>query len=609
MRKNFKTLIQLVLFLCICALAYWDVTSLFKDNPVRLRNIRVFKTYDDETFSIIKGKISLGERTVIEEPDRKEMGPLPGGRFVSAFIKEGIDTYDQPYFHSPIVLENVTHWATGYRPVEFKYTTNFSVYDISNQISLFEREDTVYYRIMKDLKSRVTEYKNWSFNPLSRKARSILKFKEMYKGRGNVLTYVTYSQDGIATVRSVFFANKKAYVLEIQSRHNLLELANAHLANITTIDIKAFNENVLFRIVLLPILICVLAIIFIVIYIKPYRNNTIKNKYANTLYQWAIWMTVVNVIIMVLITIRSISNDDFQFVYYGKKCIYLDVVGYVTMVTLVVMSLLFCPYLDRKRKEDYKFDYLIPYKLQSYIDSRMDNVQERKALVSLICYPLFLLGVMPFGIFILAYIIPLTLILLLLLEIRYLYRWIGNDNSSSNTMKAQSFLDYYMLLDLKRNANKNEIEMAFNSAMSKHNYANGNSLYGKQFYNEIQEAYAVLSSANQLRPEYDEEYDRYKSTNEVSYEFANKQLEREIDLIRSRLYGYKKSNENSKKINTVYMSFILLLLSIFVALRIAGVIPPLWGETKEKHKKEIVVYCYEEDFINYNGSFAVSLSC
>jgi hypothetical protein len=352
-----------------------------------------------------------------------------------------------------------------------------------------------------------------------------------------------------------------------------------------------------------------LAIIFIVIYIKPYRNNTIKNKYANTLYQWAIWMTVVNVIIMVLITIRSISNDDFQFVYYGKKCIYLDVVGYVTMATLVVMSLLICPYLNNKRKEEHRFDYLIPNKLQTYLDSRLDNVQERRALVSFLCYPLFTIGVMPFGIFILAYVIPFSLILTLLFEIRHLFRWIGDDSSSANSKKEQSFLDYYVLLDLKRDADKNEIEMAFNSAMSKYNSANGNPLYGKRYYNEIQEAYAVLSSSNQLRPEYDEEYDRYKSTNEVSYEFANKQLEREIDLIRSRLYGYKKSNENSKKINTVYMSFILLLLSIFVALRIAGVIPPLWGETREKHKKEIVVYCYEEDFINYNGSFAVSLSC
>lgn len=607
MRKNFKTLIQLVLFLCICAFAYWDVTSLFKDNPVRLRNIRVFKTYDDETFSIIKGKISLGERTVIEEPDRKEIGPLPEGKFISAFIKEGTDTYYYEYSYP--VGYNEPYGYFGYKSAEFKYTTNLSVYDISDQISLFEREDSAYFRMMKDLKSKVTEYKNWSFNPFNGKAPSIFLNNKPYKGRGNALTYVTRSQDGRATLRSVYFANKKAYVFEVKANHKILEIANAHLANITTIDIKAFNENVLFRIVLLPILICVLAIIFIVIYIKPYRNNTIKNKYANTLYQWAIWMTVVNVIIMVLITIRSISNDDFQFVYYGKKCIYLDVVGYVTMATLVVMSLLICPYLNNKRKEEHRFDYLIPNKLQTYLDSRLDNVQERRALVSFLCYPLFTIGVMPFGIFILAYVIPFSLILTLLFEIRHLFRWIGDDSSSANSKKEQSFLDYYVLLDLKRDADKNEIEMAFNSAMSKHNYANGNSLYGKQFYNEIQEAYAVLSSANQLRPEYDEEYDRYKSTNEVSYEFANKQLEREIDLIRSRLYGYKKSNENSKKINTVYMSFILLLLSIFVALRIAGVIPPLWGETKEKHKKEIVVYCYEEDFINYNGSFAVSLSC
>ncbi|MBR4571954.1 MAG: DnaJ domain-containing protein [Prevotella sp.] len=591
MKKNFKNIVKLALFLCVCALAYWDVTSLFKDNPVRLYNIRAFKTYDDETFSIIKGKISLGERTVVEEPDRKEIGPLPEGKFISAFIKEGTDTYYYEYSYP--VGYNEPYGYFGYKSAEFKYTTNLSVYDISDQISLLEREDSAYLRMMKDLKSRVTEYKNWSFNPLDGKAPSTLLNNKFYEGRGNALTYVTRSQDGRATLRSVYFANKKAYVFEVKANHKLLEIANAHLANITTADIKSFNNSVLFRIILLPVLICILTFIFIVTCIKPYIKTAIKNKHANTLYKWAIWMTIINIVIMMFITIWSFSNSDFQFVYYGKKCIYLDVVGYITIATLVIMSLLICPYLNNKRKEEHRFDYLIPNKLQTYLDSRLDNVQERRALVSFLCYPLFTIGVMPFGIFILAYVIPFSLILTLLFEIRHLFRWIGDDSSSANSKKEQSFLDYYVLLDLKRDADKNEIEMAFNSAMSKYNSANGNPLYGKRYYNEIQEAYAVLSSSNQLRPEYDKEYDIYKSSNNINYEFANKQLENEIKQIRSRLYGYKNKNENKMKINIVYLSLIIFLFATFVVLKIMGIIPPPWEETEMHHKVHHTRYVIE----------------
>ena len=136
-------------------------------------------------------------------------------------------------------------------------------------------------------------------------------------------------------------------------------------------------------------------------------------------------------------------------------------------------------------------------------------------------------------------------------------------------------MDYYVALDLKKDANKEEIEKAFNSAMAKYNSADGNPLYGKPFYYEIQEAYAVLGSINQLRPEYDKEYEAYKASNSTSYSYSNKQLENEILNIRNKLYKIKSKGSN-RTINIIVVSFVLFFVIAFVLLRLTEVIPPLW---------------------------------
>jgi hypothetical protein len=128
------------------------------------------------------------------------------------------------------------------------------------------------------------------------------------------------------------------------------------------------------------------------------------------------------------------------------------------------MDLLLCPYLYIKSKEDYMLDFLIPNKFNSYFDKRMKDIQERKTLLLLAIYPLFILGTMPFGIYILGYIIPLSIILIISLEIRNIYRWIYND-SSDDELNNQKFIDYYVILDVKKESSKIEIESAFNSAV------------------------------------------------------------------------------------------------------------------------------------------------
>ena len=596
--KNTNKLLIIVFFV-LCASSYWSAKTLIEDNPKRLLYNRLFDYQVEEDFGILRESPGLGEKQNADSPDRKEIGPMPDGTFISAYTKEGTLIYDEPYkykyniddpywvqepyydrygflqYRTVTKYNRKTYWGTSYRQKECKFVRNFSIYDISDKISLFENRDSAYKRMIKEFEAKVSEYKNWKFSPIDYKSETIKKHcKEYYKGGINALSYNTESQDGIKTIRSIYFANEKAYVLEVKANHNTTEQANKFLTNVTTSDLSKYNDSVVIKILFCLILSLVLAFVFVYLRNKRYKSLPTINKHAKSLLKYSFYMTLLNIFIILFIFYSLFTNEDYQFVYYDRSYVDLRSLAYLTISTLVLMDLLICTYLYAKQKKDYQYDYLIQDQMQPYYDSRLDNPQEKKALVSLLYYPLFILGPMPLGILSLIYVIPFAIIIFISLELRHLYRWINKDSATIDQDRKE-FMDYYVALDLKKDANKEEIEKAFNSAMAKYNSADGNPLYGKPFYYEIQEAYAVLGSINQLRPEYDKEYEAYKASNSTSYSYSNKQLENEILNIRNKLYKIKSKGSN-RTINIIVVSFVLFFVVAFVLLRLTEVIPPLW---------------------------------
>ncbi len=596
--KNTNKLLIIVFFV-LCASSYWSAKTLIEDNPKRLLYNRLFDYQVEEDFGILRESPGLGEKQNADSPDRKEIGPMPDGTFISAYTKEGTLLYDEPYkykyniddpywvqepyydrygflqYRTVTKYNRKTYWGTSYRQKECKFVRNFSIYDISDKISLFENRDSAYKRMIKEFEAKVSEYKNWKFSPIDYKSETIKKHcKEYYKGGINALSYNTESQDGIKTIRSIYFANEKAYVLEVKANHNTTEQANKFLTNVTTSDLSKYNNSVVIKILFCLLLSLVLAFVFVYLRNKRYKSLPTINKHAKSLLKYSFYMTLLNIFIILFIFYSLFTNEDYQFVYYDRSYVDLRSLAYLTIATLVLMDLLICTYLYAKQKKDYQYDYLIQDQIQPYYNSRLDNPQEKKALVSLLYYPLFILGPMPLGILSLIYVIPFAIIIFISLELRHLYRWINKDSATIDQDRKE-FMDYYVALDLKKDANKEEIEKAFNSAMAKYNSADGNPLYGKPFYYEIQEAYAVLGSINQLRPEYDKEYEAYKASNSTSYSYSNKQLENEILNIRNKLYKIKSKGSN-RTINIIVVSFVLFFVVAFVLLRLTEVIPPLW---------------------------------
>ena len=590
--KNKSNILWLTfLFLGICSLSYWGVSLLIYDNPTRLQNNRLFNYFENDRFGILKDAPSLGDINKYDILDRKEIGPLPEGKFIVSYNQKGTGKYNERYYYKNYInvpcwtdepyydrygdlryhrrithYRQETYWETRYKQKEYTYSRNFSIYDISDQISFFENEDSAYNRMKDEFISKLSEYKHWEFNPIDYKSSSIKnKYQKSYSQRGKAISYNTVSQEGIKTVRSIYFANKRAYVLEVQSDHNTTEHANKFLENITTLNLSSNNKTILAKMLCCFLLVITLGFVFVVYRVSPYKESPIKNKQAKKLYKFAISMATFNTFIVLLLILRLLSNSNFRLVYfYQRKYIDLDILAFLMIATIVVMNLLICTSLYIKSKKEYRIDYLIQDRWLPYFENRLVNIQEKKTLVSLLFYPLFIIGSLPLGFLSLIYVIPFAFIILITIEIRHLYRWINKDSASFQPL-ANIFQDYYVALDLKKGANKDEIEQAFNSAMAKYNSANGNPLYGKPFYFEIQEAYAVLGSTNQLRPEYDKEYEAYKSNNSTSYSYSNKQLENEILNIRNRLYNVKPKG-NYRATNIIIVSFVLLFIIAFTAL-------------------------------------------
>lgn len=226
------------------------------------------------------------------------------------------------------------------------------------------------------------------------------------------------------------------------------------------------------------------------------------------------------------------------------------------VVTFLIMNIpalfVFC----KAAKQKYSWDYMLQGSVKNIVYKLAVSKSEVRAFVSLVCYPFFIIGQLPFGIVLLCYIVPLFIILSIVLIVR----WIIAGGPTENKVESDGlFKDYYLILDLQKDATQDEISMAYNRALAILN----SSPSPKSSMFDLQEAYKVLSSEKRLRPAYDREYMEYdQQENLTPYHIKDKKLKRDIDIVR-RSIGINKEKKKSIKVNVVLLSFILLIISAF----------------------------------------------
>lgn len=269
--------------------------------------------------------------------------------------------------------------------------------------------------------------------------------------------------------------------------------------------------------------------------LKYYKNkaNAINPKSKKILVYISIAF-----LINILVCYLQLSYVTDKTIIFDNKC--------KTLLNLfglsIFMNSITLPYTITKLYDKVSYDAILPSWMKKYFNNRCISEQERKSFVSLIAYPLLILGNLPFGAYILIYIIPITLLFFMIVEARRLMSWINgksNVNIVSNNKDTAVFKDYYLILDLPLTASEDDVNSAYNKIIARNN-VNPN-MYSKQFIDDVNEAYRVLSSTNNVRPKYDKEYTLYKATNDRIYKFSNSQTEKEILYIQESIAPQQKN--------------------------------------------------------------------
>lgn len=629
LNKNKYTLACVIcLLIAIISIIYISniLPTLKVELTLKEHNEKFFVNFDKEHFSVLKSSHYFDKKETKDNSEQlKEIGPIPEGKFVSSFDGKGEGKYGywkpylamgsravyytekvpQRYLSGEIIRDyygrieyeevekvkyvNEPYWDSRYTTIPYEYTYTFSVIDLSDSISS-NASDSIYSICTKQFAKQLTSYKNWNFSPNQVKCRRNANWAKFYMSvlpkNKDAVVFQSKDEKGVSVIRAVYFANRKAYVLDVHSPYELIENANAIMETFTTFYLQDYNDMVSMRL-LLTILGCIAFVVFgliclLIPKIVLQNRETVLPKQAKYLVRYACVMWFVN-IICVFADVYSIFTGELRQDSYWWNI-------FLLFLCAVGMNIFTNMYVVNKAKAENEFDYLIPKWLKFYLIKRHITDAEYKSVVVFLLYPFFILGNLPFGICVLGYILPVAILSVILMEVRIFSKWTHEDTNGNNSNEVEElgvFKDYYLLLDINRDASEMDIDIAFNKAMAKYNSRTDAKLYNEVYKRNIQEAYRVLSSTNRLKPEYDREFDAYRASNDSEYLYSDERTKRDIMLVQKELGGTllasKKYDTCAKEHNLVIRA--VVIYGVFLAIVSAILFVPV-----KKHKTFRDVY-------------------
>ena len=575
------------------------VTTLKAELTLKEHNEKFFVNFDKEQFSVLKSSHYFDKKETKDNSEQlKEIGPIPEGKFVSSFDGKGEGTYGywkpylsmrsravyytkkvpQRYFDDyfgriefeeleKVKYVNEPYWDSRYTTIPYEYTYTFSVIDLSDSISS-NASDSIYSICTKQFAKQLISYKNWKFSPNQVKCRRNANWATFYMSvlpkNKDAVVFQSKDEKGISVIRIVYFANRKAYVLDVHSPYELIEKANAIMETFTTFYLQDYNDMVSMRL-LLTILGCIAFVVFgliclLILKIVLRNRETVLPKQAKYLIRYARVMWLVNIICVFADVYPIFTGELCQDSYWWNI--------FLLFLCAVGMNIFTNMYVVNKAKAENKFDYLIPKWLNFYLIKRHVTDAEYKSVVVFLLYPFFILGNLPFGLCVLGYILPVAILSVILMEVRIFSKWTHEDTNGSNSNEVEElgvFKDYYLLLDINRGASEMDIDIAFNKAMAKYNSRTDAKLYNEVYKRNIQEAYRVLSSTNRLKPEYDKEFDAYRKSNMINYQFLDVNTQKDIAIIQGEIHNANSNASHSKRKGKVHNIILVALLSVVLA--------------------------------------------
>ncbi|RHG60715.1 hypothetical protein DW250_15785, partial [Segatella copri] len=502
---------------------------------------------------------------------------------------------------------NEPYWDSRYTTIPYEYTYTFSVIDLSDSISS-NASDSIYSICTKQFAKQLISYKNWKFSPNQVKCRRNANWATFYMSvlpkNKDAVVFQSKDEKGISVIRIVYFANRKAYVLDVHSPYELIEKANAIMETFTTFYLQDYNDMVSMRLLLTilgSIAFVVFGLICLLIPKIVLRNReTVLPKQAKYLILYARVMWLVNIICVFADVYPIFTGELRQDSYWWNI--------FLLFLCAVGMNIFTNMYVVNKAKAENKFDYLIPKWLKFYLIKRHVTDAEYKSVVVFLLYPFFILGNLPFGLCVLGYILPVAILSVILMEVRIFSKWTHEDTNGSNSNEVEElgvFKDYYLLLDINRGASEMDIDIAFNKAMAKYNSRTDAKLYNEVYKRNIQEAYRVLSSTNRLKPEYDKEFDAYRKSNMINYQFLDVNTQKDIAIIQGEIHNANSNASHSKRNGKVHNIILVALLSVVLAAIIFVLLH--FGSHSSRYlansEPDAPLIMPSEDFSSIGGSF------
>ena len=647
LNKNKYTLACVIcLLIAIISIIYVSniVPTLKVELTLKEQNEKFFVNYDKEQFSVLKSSHYFDKKETKDNSEQlKEFGPIPEGKFVSSFDGKGEGKYGywkpylamgsravyytekvpQRYLSGEIIRDyygrieyeevekvkyvNEPYWDSRYTTIPYEYTYTFSVIDLSDSISS-NASDSIYSICTKQFAKQLISYKNWKFSPNQVKCRRNANWATFYMSvlpkNKDAVVFQSKDEKGISVIRIVYFANRKAYVLDVHSPYELIEKANAIMETFTTFYLQDYNDMVSMRLLLTilgSIAFVVFGLICLLIPKIVLRNReTVLPKQAKYLILYARVMWLVNIICVFADVYPIFTGELRQDSYWWNI--------FLLFLCAVGMNIFTNMYVVNKAKAENEFDYLIPKWLKFYLIKRHVTDAEYKSVVVFLLYPFFILGNLPFGLCVLGYILPVAILSVILMEVRIFSKWTHEDTNGSNSNEVEElgvFKDYYLLLDINRGASEMDIDIAFNKAIAKYNSRTDAKLYNEVYKRNIQEAYRVLSSTNRLKPEYDKEFDAYRKSNMINYQFLDVNTQKDIAIIQGEIHNANSNASHSKRNGKVHNIILVALLSVVLAAIIFVLLH--FGSHSSRYlansEPDAPLIMPSEDFSSIGGSF------
>lgn len=281
------------------------------------------------------------------------------------------------------------------------YYCSISIFDISEMMKEYSgNDDNRYNAILEKLN-------------LALKTNSYNSQYTTIDGRKAILFY---TNDEKSTKRLITCANKRMYFLATSSEYNLESLFTSYCSQFR---FSFHPERELFCFFFSFILLF-LVILFYNLYLC--KRESTKNRYAYSLFIISIISFLINLAIASYQAYGLYSDLD-----ASNMSVYV-ITG--ALLTAICVAMPLCVFYIKKSKQNWTKDFKVPQFLRNIHYNRLETDIKKSTYASLVCYPLMVLSLLPFGVYItIIYCFPLLLVCSIIVSYQKWHDWVKDSKN------------------------------------------------------------------------------------------------------------------------------------------------------------------------------------